>query len=130
MLSAADLASMRSTQVTAMPDTCTITRRAVASFNPGTGAYTPGAATSVFSGVCRIRPTVSDRVVQVGEQPVSLQTYDVTLPYNAGDVRVDDLWTGVACTDTRLNGRELRVVDVQSGSWVTARRLIVEDNLG
>jgi hypothetical protein len=132
MITADQLASMRATVSSALPDTCTIGPRGTRTFNPTTGTYSDVAGTPVYSGPCRIRPHpgIGDIVVQAGEEPVTLNTYDLTLPWDATGVEVDHIWTGVTSSDPDLVGRQMRVTDVRAGSWQLGRRVVLENNLG
>jgi hypothetical protein len=131
MITADQLASMRATVSSSLPDTCTIGPRGTRTFNPTTGTYSDVAGTPVYSGPCRIRPQPrADIVVQAGEEPVTLDTYDLTLPWDATGVEVDHIWTGVTSSDPDLVGRQMRVTDVRAGSWQLGRRVVLENNLG
>jgi hypothetical protein len=113
-----------------MQDTCTITRADAGTpvFNETTGAYTSSAPTTVYTGPCRVKPrNLADRVVDAGEQAVSLWPFQVSIPFAATDVELDDLVTVTASVDPSLVGRELRVRSVTRGTFVTARRLECEE---
>lgn len=130
MLTTAELAAMRDTADDALPDTCTITRATGdPTFNPATGEVTPAPTTEVYTGACRVRPD-RDRVVQAGEEPVTLRTFTGTLPHSADEVENDDRLTVTASTDEALVDRTFRVVDVRSGTWDIARRLVLEHDAG
>jgi hypothetical protein len=113
--------------------TTTVTGRAFAdagtpAFNETTGAYTPAAPTTVYTGKCRVKPrNLADRVVDAGEQTVSLWPFQVSIPFAAIDVELDDLVTVTASVDPSLVGRELRIRSVTRGTFVTARRLECEE---
>lgn len=117
-----------------MVDQCTITRASTAEpvFNEETGGYAPGAPTTVYEGPCRVKPRDNvDRVVQAGEQPISLWPYLVSVPMSTLDVQLDDRITiTLAALDPALLGLALRVRQVLKGSHITARRLGCESNEG
>jgi hypothetical protein len=130
--SAGELAAMRATVSAALPDSCTIGARGEPTFDTTTGTYTEGAVVAVYTGPCRVRVSGmrGDLVVQAGDEPVTLRTYDATLPWDATGVAVDHILTVTASADPELVGRSMRVRDVQYGSWDLGRRLTLEDDLG
>lgn len=118
-----------------MVDTCTITRSATrGTFNETTLQYDSPTTTSLYTGKCRVKPAggqVSDRVVQFGEQAVSLWPFQVSVPISVENLAVDDLVTITASSlDPDLVGTVLRVRDVTQGTHITARRLGCEVNAG
>lgn len=139
MLTASEIAGMRDTSASALPDTCTITR-------PG-GDFTldavtldsePADAVTVYAGVCRVRPRGSqEQDSQVGDLHETLGPYVATLPalvshegVTAGDpndVRVDDYLTVVTSTDPSMVGRSFQVRHVGWSSWQIDRRIGLED---
>lgn len=100
-------------------------------FDPATGKTTPPVPVDVWSGPARVQP-LPDRAqpVDFGGQLVTLHRYRVSLPYDAVELRVDDLGTVTDSTDPALAGRQLRVVDVAYSSLLLQRDCICEDNLG
>lgn len=120
---------MRTTSTSALPDTCTITRpSATRTLNTTTMATTPGPATPVYSGACRIRPVDGqENDTEVASLLEVLGRYVVTLHYSADGIEVGDEWTGVTCTDGDLVDRTLWVKHVGIGSNLIDRRIIVQD---
>ncbi len=112
MLSAADLAAMRTTQEAALPDTCVRSRPQYSS--DGRGGQTVGTPnTTTFA--CRIAPT-SGRELEVAARLTSAVAYTVTLPAGS-DVRAED--------SLAVGGRTLQVIAVLAGgAWETARRVL------
>jgi hypothetical protein len=114
-------------------DTCAVTRAGAGqgTWNDQTGRYDPPARTSVYAGPCLVRPAMSgDRTVDAGETVITLRTFQVTLPWDAPLIEVDDLLAVVTSADPRVVGRPLRVIGVMYSSDANARRLIVEDDGG
>lgn len=111
-----------------MTDACTITRSGGAPvFDSTTGTYTDPAATTVYSGKCRVKPAnLTSRTVQAGEQQVALWPYSVSMPLSALP-ELDDVVTVTASVDASLVGRTLRVRSVARGTFLTARRLDCEE---
>jgi len=110
MLATADLAFMRGQQADALPDTCAISRKTLAS--DGAGGYTETWAT-VGSGVaCRLavartgERVMADHIVHEGG-------FVVTLPYGTAVTPKDRILVG---------SRTFEVTGLASGSWETAVR--------
>jgi hypothetical protein len=111
-------------------DTCTITDDVAEEFDPDSGTYPdPGDGAEVYSGRCRVAPAGGDRVVDAGDGPRSLRTFNVTIPWDATGVEINHLVTIGTSADPHLEGRIMRVVDVQGGSDNPHRRLVCEDTL-
>jgi len=113
--------------------TCVITREdpdADPVLDPETGQLTDPALTEAYTGPCLVLPVGADRVVDFGENPTSLRQYDVTLTGLSEDIRVEDLVTVASGHDPRLDGLELRVLDITKSSLPTNRRLVCEEVIG
>lgn len=119
-----------------MVDECTITRGGdTGTMNETTLQYDdPEPGTTVYTGKCRVKHAsgqASDRVIQYGEQAVSLWPFQVSIPVSVTGVQVDDIVTITSSTlDPDLVDTELRVRDVVRGTHITARRLGCELNAG
>jgi hypothetical protein len=117
-----------------MFDACIITRASTNApvLNETTGAYTAAAATTLYTGACRVKPRDNaDQVVDAGGQAVSLFPYVVSVPVSAVAYAVDDIVTITASAlDPAMIGLSLRVRQPNLGSQVTARRLGCEVNAG
>lgn len=130
MLTAGELASMRATAEETFVDSCTINEPdGPPVFDPTTGEYTETTGAQAYSGPCAIAPTGGERVVEVGGEVVTLRTYTVRLPWDSTDIAVDHLvhWTAA---DPGMDGKSLRVMDVQGRTTPIERVLIAEDYLG
>lgn len=111
-----------------LTDTCVISTPVEPVYDPDTGDYPDVTGTIVYDGKCRVRPSAGPRVVNAGEDTVSLHTYDVWLPWDTTGVEIDQLVT-VTSDDPHLTTRVLRVIDVQGGSETPHRKLVCEDTL-
>lgn len=113
-----------------MRDTCVIERKdGDPVFNDETGQLEQ-AWTTVYTGVCRVKPR-SSREVDWGEREVSLHQYVAVLPWDAApEVAREDRLRVTASDDTWLIGRNLEVVGISLAGTATARRLLVEDKEG
>lgn len=128
MLTATELAAMRVTSTSALPDTCIINRPATTgSVGEGTGNWTPGAPTLIYSGACRLRPPdmAEIRVLAGGEQ-VTRQRFILTITDDAATVAVDDIVTFTGSSDPHIADRPFRVVGYASSSFLIDRRIVVE----
>lgn len=115
-----------------MRDSCQIVRRAPSgarSYDPVSMTYATAAPTVLYTGKCRVRPRdVLDKVVEAGEEPTSMWTYMVSVPFAAvTDLRADDEVRLTASADASLVSRRLRITAVARGTDITARRLLVVD---
>lgn len=128
MINSDELAAMRETSESAMPETCTITRADSADIDPVTGVYS-GTPTTVYSGACRIRQysNSQDAVVMIGDLDETLGRYILTVPASATGVAIDDVVTISSTTDDDLDGRTFYVSHIPKQSWLTDRRLMIED---
>lgn len=116
MLTATDLAFMRGQQADALPDTCTISRKTLAS--DGAGGHTETWATVASGVACRVamdqsamgltpESVLADRVVHEGR-------FVVTLPIGTDVTPKDRIVVG---------SRTFEVTGTASGSWQTAMRV-------
>lgn len=128
MLTSAELTGMRATSAAALPDTCTITRPSeTGSLNTSTGVWTPSAASTIFTGACRVRPVTSaDQTVVFGEDQVTKQRYVGTFPHSVPALEIDDIVAVSSSSDTGIMARTFRVVVISSGSWHIDRRVGLE----
>lgn len=113
-----------------MNDACTITRPGTPTLNRTTSVLTPGAATTLYSGPCRVKPQRVPRNEQAAERLTVVARYEVALPFDAvatAELRVGDMVTITASGDTRLVGQAFPVMAVDFGSHSTAWRLTAED---
>ncbi|MEV7599867.1 DUF6093 family protein [Kitasatospora sp. NPDC089797] len=113
-----------------MLDTCTITRSGAPVLDRNTSALTPGPATTLYAGPCRLKTQRLPRDRRAGERLAVTARYEVALPYGAttaARLQIGDTLTITSSGDTRLVGRALSIMAVDYGSTATAWRLTVED---
>ena len=113
MLTATELAAMRATQATAMPDTCVISRPTLTP--DGAGGQTEGFAT-VATVACRVGP-MGNRGEEraIAERMGAVTPYMVTVPTTT-DVRTQDRIV--------VGARTFEVATVlDTEAWETARRV-------
>ena len=109
-------------------------------FNPDSGPapyplpedYDP-AGTPIATGIpCRVQALTSAQSAVYASQPTTSREYLVTVPLATVQVSAGEQGTIVKLTqadDPHLPGRTLRVIDVQHGTEIWERALIVSDNL-
>lgn len=108
-------------------DTCTIRSPGRPEYDADLGYDVTTTGDTVYSGPCRLRPTGGDRIVIAGEAPITLRMYDLTLPWDATGLKVDQVVTLDESNDPHSDGRTFTVTDIQGGTDTAYRRLIVEE---
>ncbi len=124
------LAAGRAAHQQLMLDACTITRAGAPTLNRTTSALTPGAATTLYTGPCRLKSQRLPRDRHAGERLAEIARYEIALPFDAvtaSRLQVGDTLTITSSGDSRLVGRAMSVMAVDYGSTATAWRLTVED---
>lgn len=97
--------------------------------DPATGKYDvqPGALKYTGKAKVQTTDTIGDAKEAV-ERVVMRTRFEVDLPMSAPAAAVDDVWTCTASvTDPELAGRRFRVVSLLHKSYMTARRLTIEE---
>lgn len=113
-----------------MQDTCTVTRGGAGepTFDPATRLHADPAASPVYTGKCRVKPpTTQVSRVEAGDVLVAAQWFTVSVPASVTGLKRDDVVRVTASQDPGLVNRRLRVVQVDAGTHVTARRLTCEE---
>jgi hypothetical protein len=109
-----------------MVDACTITTAGgVPVFNEATGKYDTPAATTVYSGKCRVHvPNLIERRADAGNRPWTMQEALVMLPVDGSEgVLVGQTVTITAATlDAGLVGKTYTVMAAHHETHATARR--------
>lgn len=129
MIEADELAELRTTSQSAMPDSCVVARPDYpsATLNTTTGLYDVPDPVSVYEGVCRIRPdTGTPTVTRAGDTPTTVTTYVVTVPDDSGPFEIGDVVSITVSDDPNIANRSFRVTDVPAGSWQIDQRLRCE----
>jgi hypothetical protein len=108
---------------------CTITEETPGEFDPNTGEYGDPSTVDIYTGSCLVQPTPGARVVEFGEGPTSLRTYEVHLNGQVSSVKVGHKVSVSGSRDDQLDAAELVVIDVEKSSTFTNRRVIVEEQL-
>lgn len=129
ILTESELEQLRADQTALLPDTCTITREDEdPTFNETTGHYTSDPAATLYTGACRVTPMdLQQRAAEFGEASRDLLLYICTLPYDAPEVRKDDVLMVTASADDELVSRRLEVHSVLVTTLQTARRVVLQE---
>lgn len=106
-------------------------------YRPGPTAWDPDLNTEaptwtvVWSGPCLVEtPGTAGTEAEAGEQRLSVQPFQVTVPLSVTDIRPDDHLTVTDSADPRLIGRPLQVTRVQAASLAQYRVFTAIDNQG
>lgn len=97
--------------------------------NQSTGLYatTPGALRYAGKGKLQTTDTIGNKT-DAAERVVMTTRFELHLPMTAAAAAVDDVWTFTASAlDPELVGRRFRIVSLVHKSFMTARRLAVEE---
>lgn len=111
---------------------CTITRPGDGDpvFDPETGEYDDPERVTTYTGSCMVQPASGERVVEFGEGPVSLRTFEFHLSGQADDVAIGQQVSVTGSRDDQLDASEkLVVIDVAKSTTFTNRVVIVEEQL-
>ncbi|MEW1803203.1 DUF6093 family protein [Streptomyces virginiae] len=101
-------------------------------FDWSTGTDTPEAATVLYEGPARVKPSTQSRgeEVEAGEQNVTLREYTVSLPWDTWVTElpgVGDLIDVTTSPDERMVALRLWVTSEGFSSTATAWRIFAED---
>jgi Family of unknown function (DUF6093) len=124
------LADGRAAHEGLMVDACTITRPGTPTLNRSTSALTPGTATQLYSGKCRIKPQRTPTPTEAGEKRAIVARYEFALPFSAvpsQPLQPGDVVTLTTSADPRLVGQVMTVMALDYGSTATAWRITLED---
>lgn len=113
MLTAAELAAMRSVQVEAMAGTCVITRRTLASDGMGGFTETWAAAGTVTGRVWPAQESGAERLI--ADRITEADAWIITVPQGTDVVAKDRITE---------SGRTFEVVSAIAHTWETARRVV------
>lgn len=97
--------------------------------DPVTGKYAVQPGPLKYAGKAKIQTTdtIGD-AKQAAERIVMRTRFEVDLPMSAPAAAVDDVWRPTASVlDPELVGRRFRVVSLLHKSYMTARRLTIEE---
>jgi len=92
----------------------------------------PGAITVIYTGEAHISPIVfrRDRQEIAGGETQRIRQYRCVLPWDSGDVRIDDVLEVITSQDPQFATRKMLVSDVMYESELAARRITLTDTSG
>lgn len=88
-----------------------------------------GTVTTIYTGDAYLSPIIfrRDRQEEAGGTAVRIRQYRAILPWNSGDIHLDDQMTIDLCQDPQFVGRILTVSDVMYESEMIVRRITLVD---
>lgn len=99
--------------------------------NTSTLLYSGSSEDEVYSGVALVRPVKTTDERAFGQQQTSGIELDVFMPHDAGDFQPEDLGTiDSVVFDSDLNGKTMRVIEVEYDSFQTRTRVRCRLNIG
>ena len=97
--------------------------------NDDTLKYDQPSIDTIFDGVAHISPVTfrRDRQEIAGAEAVRIRQYRMILPWDSGDIHIDDFTVVVMCQDPEMEGRTFDVTDVMYESELVVRRISLTD---
>jgi len=97
--------------------------------NTSTHLYDSPSSTVIYSGPGRISPVTyrRDRQEIGGEEAVRIRQYRGIVPWDAGDIHINDILGVTFCEDPQFEGKFLDVTDVLLESELAVRRISLVD---
>lgn len=115
---------------TLLVDEGTITRKGAGAgtLDSVTGDWTPAAATTVYSGACRVRKPATGREEQIvfGDINTTVTRHIVNLPSDAPIIDLGDVFALTSTNDPQILNVAMRVVSVTSKTVLMYRQLGLE----
>lgn len=111
-----------------MCDTCELRQPDVLVLDENTGQYVKSPGPLIATTRCKIQ---SKQVTapEAGDRLVVVARLEAHIPMSVAEVAPDDLVTvTVSTNDPQLQGRRFRIVSQVHESYMTARRLVVEEH--
>jgi hypothetical protein len=97
--------------------------------NETTGLYEGATSDVIYTGPAHFSPVTfrRDRQEIGGQTAIRIRQYRAVLPWDSGDIHLNDLFTVNFTTDPELDGRTFDVTDVMYESELSARRITLTD---
>ena len=111
-----------------MSTTCEIKRPHDPSFDISTGFGNAGSRSTIYTGKCRVHEVTNGPVVMIGEDEISQQNTQISIPWNADPVPIKGDYIKITASrvDTNLVGRLFVITDMaKSGELRATRRFNV-----
>ena len=102
------------------------------SFNTVTLEYDSPTTSQIYAGPAHFSPVTfrRDRQELGGGEAIRIRQYRAVLPWDSGDIRIDDIFTVIFCSDPEVAGRFFDVTDVMYETELAARRITLTDTSG
>lgn len=99
------------------------------SFNEATGGFDDAVTQTIYTGPAHISPVTyrRDRQELGGGESIRIRQYRAVLPWDSGEVLIDDKLKVSFCSDPQMEGREFDITDVLYESELAARRISMTD---
>lgn len=100
--------------------------------NPTTLKYDSPTTAQIYAGPAHFSPVTfrRDRQELGGGEAIRIRQYRAVLPWDSGDIRIDDILTVNFCSDPEVAGRFFDVTDVMYETELAARRITLTDTTG
>ncbi len=97
--------------------------------NPVTKKYDSPSVTSIYAGPAHISPVTyrRDRQELGGGEAIRIRQYRGLVPWDVGDIHIDDFLTVNFCEDPDVEGRTFDITDILYESELAVRRLSFTD---
>lgn len=97
--------------------------------NPTTKKYDDPSSISIYAGPSTFSPVTyrRDRQEEGGQESVRIRQYRALLPWDAGDIQIDDFYTINFCTDPDAVGKVFDITDILYESQMAVRRISLVD---
>lgn len=128
MFTAAELQSLRALARSAMPDTGRVLMPATGgTLSAGGATWTPSAATVVYAGVMRVRPSTSQEISRLfGDAYVASVRHVAVLPFDAAAIAIGTTLVVDGGSDPQIAAVEFRVRAIGHSSYHVERTLALE----
>ena len=97
--------------------------------NETTGVYDNPITKQIYSGPAHISPVTyrRDRQELGGGEAIRIRQYRGVLPWDSGDILIDDKLTVAFCSDPQMEGRTFDVTDILYEAELSGRRISLTD---
>lgn len=97
--------------------------------DPTTLAITPGSVDVIYTGEAYINPIIfrRDRQELAGGEDQRIRQYRGILPWDSGDIRIDDKIQVLTSVDPQFANRTMTISDVMYEAELAVRRITITD---
>ena len=102
-----------------MVDTAIVTRSGALTLNTSTGVLAPAAATTIYTGLCRLRqPSAEETEILFGDTQETRSRFIACFKYTVTAVAVDDVVTFTVSDDPDVLARSFRILSTPASTFV------------